>query len=250
MAKYVIIDNRMREIEKEKLIELGYNILEIPTNTKIYSEISSHTDIFCCKVKDEFIVEKSVYDKVFLKESKKNKEKINNLASNIIIGNKLVENKYPNDILYNVCIIGNYAIHNFKYTDESILKLIDKYELKKINIKQGYSKCSIAVVDEKSAIVTDETIAKVLNENGIETLVIKNTEEIKLLDKNNTYSKMNGFIGGCMSKLGDAIFVSGDLRKLDNENKIRDFIYKINLKIVEFPGLDIIDYGGIIEINM
>lgn len=237
MAKYVVIDNRMRKVEKDKLAEFGYNIIEIPTSKVVYPEISSHVDIFCCKVKDKLVVEKSIFENF-------------STFDNIVSGNKLVEDKYPSDILYNVCIIGDLAVHNFKYTDKSILDLISKYDMVKVNINQGYSKCSIAVIDDNSAIVTDESIAKVLNANGVETLIIDDLKQIKLLKKNNSYSSMNGFIGGVMSKLDDAIFVSGDLNKIDKKNKIRNFIESRNLKVVDFPDLDIIDYGGIIEFQI
>ena len=42
MKRKVIIDNRMREKEKNKLEELGYELLEINTSDKVYSEIVSH----------------------------------------------------------------------------------------------------------------------------------------------------------------------------------------------------------------
>ena len=47
----LIIDKRMREIEKNKLKELGYELLEINSNKILYPEISSHVDIFCTKIK-------------------------------------------------------------------------------------------------------------------------------------------------------------------------------------------------------
>ena len=57
MKKIAIIDNRMRKIEKEKLIELGYELIEINESTKVYPEISSHVDIFACKVRDKIIID-------------------------------------------------------------------------------------------------------------------------------------------------------------------------------------------------
>ena len=57
MRKIAIIDNRMRKIEKEKLIELGYELIEISTSDKVYPEISSHVDIFACKVDKNIIIE-------------------------------------------------------------------------------------------------------------------------------------------------------------------------------------------------
>ena len=55
--KKVIIDNRMRIIEKQKFKDMGYEIVEVQTNTDVYPEISSHVDIFACKIANEIIVE-------------------------------------------------------------------------------------------------------------------------------------------------------------------------------------------------
>ena len=55
--KKVIIDKRMRKIEKKKIQDMGYEIIEIQTNRNIYSEISSHVDISVCKIENEIIVE-------------------------------------------------------------------------------------------------------------------------------------------------------------------------------------------------
>lgn len=57
----VFIDNRMRDIEKNKLIEMGYKLIEISTNNSLYPEISSHTDIHCCKIGNNIILEKSIF---------------------------------------------------------------------------------------------------------------------------------------------------------------------------------------------
>ena len=59
---YLVIDERMRSIEKETLKSLGYNLIEVKKNNEIYPEISSHVDIFACKVKEKIIAEKRVYD--------------------------------------------------------------------------------------------------------------------------------------------------------------------------------------------
>lgn len=232
-TKKVIIDNRMRQIEKQKLQNMGFEIIEVQTNSNVYTEISSHVDISVCKIENEIIVEPT--------------QNMNNI-SNKIYGKEKISAEYPYDIKYNVCIIGKKAIHNLKYTDEILKKeLIDKgFEL--INTTQGYTNCSIAVIDENSAIVTDKGLNKILQRHGIQTLYLNEKLDIKLL-KENKYSEKNGFIGGCISKLGNKIIVFGDLDKIDFQNKIRNFIYEKDLEIIEFKGLDVIDYGGLIEIE-
>lgn len=231
--KKVIIDKRMRKIEKKRIQDMGYEIIEIPTNKNVYSEISSHVDIFVCRVKDEIIVEPTQNFKDI---------------SNLVFGEEKVLMQYPQDIKYNVCIIGNLAIHNLKYTDKILKqKLIDNgFEL--VNTTQGYTNCSIAVIDENSAIVTDKGLNKILQKHGIETLYLNNELNIKLLN-GNKYSNKKGFIGGCISRIGNKIMVFGELEKIDPENKIRKFIQERNLEIIDFNGLDIIDYGGLIEVE-
>lgn len=229
--KKVIIDNRMRQIEKQKLQNMGYEIIEIQTSPNVYTEISSHVDIFACKIENEIIVEPT--------------QNINNI-SNKIYGNDKVLSQYPFDIKYNVCIIGNKAIHNLKYTDETLKKELFNKGFELINTTQGYTNCSIAVIDDRSAIVTDKGLNKILQKNGIDTLYLSNELDIKLLN-GKQYSNKRGFIGGCISRIDNKIIVFGALKKIDPENKIREFIKKRNLEIIEFCGLDVIDYGGLIE---
>lgn len=236
----IIVDNRKRKIEMEFLNKLDRNILALPSINNVYEEISSHVDIYISKIKDTLIIEKAMYDNI--------KEKVLDNDICIVRGNETVKNPYPNDILYNVCVIGNNAIHNFKYTDKKLLEIIDKKGLNKININQGYSNCSIAVIDDNSAIVSDKKIANMLQEYGIDTLYIDEKLDIKLLDKKGNYSKMSGFIGGAIERMENNVIVFGDLNKIDKENKIRNFITSRNLNVIDFKGFDVIDYGGIIKI--
>lgn len=232
-TKKVIIDNRMRQIEKQKLQNMGFEIIEVQTNPNVYTEISSHVDISVCKIENEIIVEPT--------------QNMNNI-SNKIYGKERISAEYPHDIKYNVCIIGKKAIHNLKYTDEILKKeLINKgFEL--INTTQGYTNCSIAVIDENSAIVTDKGLNKILQKHGIKTLYLDEKLDIKLLNENE-YSEKTGFIGGCISRIKNKIIVFGDLDKIDFQNKIRSFIHERNLEVIEFKGLDVIDYGGLIEVG-
>ena len=234
MRKRAIIDNRMRKIEKEKLIELGYELQEIKTSVNVYPEISSHVDIFACKVDKNIIIEPTQYQNLVL-------------IPELIKGQEEVQDKYPYDIKYNVCTIGKRAIHNFQYTDLKLKQVLVENNYELINTTQGYTNCSIAVIDDNSAIVSDKGLYKILKFHGVDTLLLENNLDIKLLN-GEKYLNKKGFIGGCISRLGDSIIVFGELNKIDNNSKIRKFITNKNLKIIEFEGLDVIDYGGLIEI--
>lgn len=235
----LIVDKRMRKIEKEKLKELGYKLIEIKSNQNVYEEISSHVDIFTCKIGDKIIIEPSAYEEI--KKQILNQTKIEQ-------GSERIESKYPYDIKYNVCTIGKKALHNFQYTELIIKQELIKQDYELISTTQGYTNCSIAVIDENSAIVEDKGLYKILEKHGVEVLYLKYEPDIKLLN-NNGYSNRKGFIGGAISRIGDYIIVFGDLNKIDREETIRKFILSRKIKIIEFTGLDVVDYGGIVEIN-
>ena len=237
--KQLIIDKRMRKEEKEKLKELGYNLVEIQENLNVYEEISSHVDIFACRVGQKLIIEPNQYELISKKISKKYK---------IEKGQEKIESNYPCDIKYNVCTIGKKALHNFEFCDPKIKQeLIEQgYEL--INTTQGYTNCSIAVIDENSAIVTDKGLYKILQKHNMDVLYLQYELDIKLLTSKG-YSKRRGFIGGAIAKIGNKIIIFGDLDKIDEEEIIREFISRKELEILEFKGLDVIDYGGIIELT-
>ena len=234
----LIIDNRMRDIEKNKLKELGYNLIEINTNNNVYEEISSHVDIFTCKIGNILIIEPSQY--IQLKEYLPT-------GYNIMSGEKCIALKYPEDIKYNVCTIGKKAIHNFLYTDSVIKKELKKHEYELINTTQGYTNCSIAVIDENSAIVTDKGLYKILQKHNIDVLYLEYEPNIKLLTTYG-YSNRKGFVGGAISRIGNNVVIFGDLNKIDRNNTIRNFIISKNLNIIDFKDFDVIDYGGIVEL--
>ena len=102
--------------------------------------------------------------------------------------------------------------------------------------------------DENSAIVTDKGLYKILQKHNIDVLYLNYEPDIKLL-KNHQYSNRKGFIGGAISRIGDNIIIFGDLNKIDKDAQIRNFIETRGLKIINFRELDVIDYGGIVELD-
>lgn len=242
MKRYVIIDPRMRQIEQEYIKKLGYDIIYISKNYNVYSEISSHVDIFCSKVGTALILEPE-----FFLNFKEYKLLRNNLR--IIKGSTYASNV---NTAYNACVTSKYAIHNFEYTDKALKKFIKNKDLVQINVNQGYSNCSISVLNDFSFITCDNGIKnELLKYSDIDFLYIdKNDINIKLIRENDKYSNMSGFIGGATCVLGRKFILFGDRNNINSEarQKIINFVDNKKFEFVDFKGLDIIDYGGILEI--
>lgn len=213
----LIIDSRIRKIEYDYLIKY-FNVIKLPLSKNVYEEISGHSDIFYTKINDEVICAP-------------NSEFINDIFK---IGQAKIENTYPNDVLYNVCQIGDKIIGS-KYTDKSIKP--------DIIVKQGYVKCSITVTSNNSCITTDKKIADILSKNGIDALYIEENN-IKLLKKDSTVSDMKGFIGGATLVFNNKFILFGDINKLQSKNEIIEHLNKYNLKLIDFKDLDVYDYGS------
>lgn len=224
----LLVDERIRDIEYKYLVNnLGQNVEKLQLSDDVYEEISGHSDIFYAKIDNKIYAAPNA--------------KI--LKKKFIIGNENVGYKYPNDVKYNICQIGKNVIGS-KFADSKIKDRIN------IFVKQGYTKCSISVTSENSCITEDNGIYETLKKYNIDVLLIKE-DNIKLLDKNKNISKMKGFIGGATATINNTFILFGDINNLkeENKNKIKKHLKKYNLKLKDFKGLDIIDYGGIIMYN-
>ncbi|MDB8792035.1 hypothetical protein PN398_15030, partial [Romboutsia sp. 1001216sp1] len=157
-------------------------------------------------------------------------------------GNLPIESKYPNNIQYNVCLFGKYAIHNFDYTDKNILKYIKENNLTMINVNQGYTKCSVCIVDENSIITSDEGIYKEVIKHNIDCLLISKGN-IDLFNMN------YGFIGGCSGLISHKeLAFYGNIKLHPDYDKIYDFVKSKNKEIISLSDEKLLDLGSLIPI--
>ncbi len=229
----ILVDFRMKPIFLEYFKSLGYNVIKVLNNNILYSEISSHPDIFACRVKEKIIASSNIMT------DKK--------ITDCVFGEN-VENLYPNDIKYNVCITNKYAICLEKYISDRLKKEIKKNKLEVINVNQGYTKCSLIALNDENYITSDIGIKVKLEERGFNVLYVHN-ENIKLLDENGSYSNMTGFIGGATCVIDNKFILFGDRDKLKEKAILEEFLIKNGYTFIDFKGEDIIDYGSVVLIN-
>ncbi|MCT4508778.1 MAG: hypothetical protein N4A48_08455 [Tepidibacter sp.] len=235
-VSHIIIDRRIpKNIEYESK-NRNIEIIKTCECKELYEAVKYHADMQMCYLgKGDLVVAPNLYEKY--------KNIMNKYRFNIIKGTNYIKNKYPYNISYNVALFGEYAIHNFKYTDKNIVKYINDNNIKKINVKQGYCKCCICIVDQNSIITSDVGIYKeVLKYNEIDCLLIQ-TGSIDLFNMN------YGFIGGVSGILScDELAFLGDIKKHPDYNKIKEFVNKRGKKIISLGTNKLIDLGSIIPV--
>lgn len=147
---------------------------------------------------------------------------------------------YPYNISFNHLIIGNKIICNKKYTNREIISYCKENKFRIINVKQGYTKCSTAVVTENAIITSDTTIYNNCIKNNIDALKI-DSGYISL------YGYDYGFIGGCCGKLSsDILAFTGKISEHKNFENIKSFLRNYGVYILELSNKPLLDIGSII----
>lgn len=155
-------------------------------------------------------------------------------------GEKDPDGTYPGDCAYNVAKVGKKVIGNLAYTDTVIKKIYTKFGFEFINVRQGYTKCNLCVVDKNSVITEDEGLYKTLVEHGIDVLKIPSGEvELKNFD--------NGFIGGASGFIANKkLAFYGDISKCSYYEKIKSFINSRKVDIIYLSQTKLKDFGSIL----
>ena len=161
-------------------------------------------------------------------------------GKSVLIDN--IQSPYPNDCLLNFADIGDYIICNKSILTEQIVKYLPKKEI--IDVKQGYSKCSVCICNHNTVITDDISIYNALlqYDNINSLLVEKGSVRI------NEYNY--GFIGGCCGLIDkNLLLFNGDLSTHTDFDKIEKFLYDNNVKYIDIKGKPLTDIGSIIPIT-
>lgn len=227
--RYAIIDYRMDNLTRKSLLDEGFILIDSFKNNNVYNAINGHVDISLFYNGEIFVASKESYNYYY------NALSMYNIDKKIISGNTYLNSKYPKNVRYNLCFSGKYSIGNFNYIDEKVIEVVEEYE--KINVKQGYSNCSILAVDKKSFITSDSGIYNTLKSNGIDVL--------KISEGNISLFGMNyGFIGGASAVYGNKVYFFGNIKSHPDFKEILNFIdYRGKESIVLGDGI-LKDYGS------
>lgn len=224
------VDYRISEIEEKNLKHLGLNLIKVPKHPKLYDAIDGHPDIQINIIdKNTLILAKNSSEELFDSIPK---------GIKVIKSSCQLESEYPKNIALNAVNLKDYFIHNLKFTDSNLLEQIKEKKL--INIKQGYSKCSIAIVSEKALITSDKGIYKALTPYGFDILLIPSGDiSLPGLDY--------GFIGGTCGLISkDQMAFFGNLEKHPYGDDIKNFLSKYNVKPIYLSNDKLIDRGSIL----
>lgn len=235
MGNLLIIDGRVSEEILENIKKLNVNVIPTIQCMEVPDPISYHPDIVMHPIDHKtLVIAPNVFDYY--------EEKLRGMGIKAIRGQTKLNQNYQDHVAYNIGRIDNFAIHNQKYTDAVLKYFLKKENIEMIHVNQGYSKCSMMIVDTNAAITADYPMYKKLKNIGIDILLI-NPGYVDL----GGYSY--GFIGGASGNLSkNHILLSGRIDRHPDKDKIFKFFKKYKKKIIYLSNKKIIDIGTIISL--
>ncbi len=170
------------------------------------------------------------------------REKYSFLKDNKVYYCKNPKKKYPGNVGLNAAYLGNKLICKESALCYELKSYCKNNSIEIVNVNQGYSKCSTLILNEKSIITADKSIAKVCERNGVEVLLIT-PGHIKLAEN------VHGFIGGASGVIGDTVYFFGNIKLHPNFHEIIEFIEKRKMKYISLTEDTLTDIGGFILLN-
>lgn len=231
-----VVDGRINSDIERALYNMNVRLIKTKKIKSLYDAISYHPDIMLHHIGGKDIVAAPDIDNSTVYQLEKE-------GFNIILGKKKLSEKYPFDVAYNAARIGNFLFCNIKYTDEVLLEEAEKRNLKIVDIKQGYAKCSLCVIDYNEVITFDRGIKEKLDKYNIDNLIIT-PGHIEL------FNLSYGFIGGASGKLSkDKIAFFGNTKLHPDYDKIYLFLLKNRKKIINLSENKMVDLGTLIPLK-
>lgn len=219
-------------------LKKDFEIIQLPPDNSLPEAVNGHSDLLIFKIDNKLVTRKSYYrtaeDKIDLICEKCGLE--------LILSNAEAGDKYPSDCGLCAAVSGRNIICRKASVDEEILRLADVLGYNLINVPQGYSNCSCAVLADGAIITADRGIAKVTLENGIDTLLI--TEGNVELP-----GYAYGFIGGATGLGGNILYFCGNLESHPDHAAIKEFASNHNTKCVSLSDEKLYDVGSLLFIS-
>lgn len=231
-----LIDERCSPEFRNSLEGFGLELISIKPCKNLYDAVSSHPDMLFHDLGEGDLIYAPEVDLYTLDMLKKK-------GFTLIKGSSELTAIYPSDICYNAARVGKFIFHNFKYTDRTLLSEIEKRNLTRVQVEQGYSKCSICVVDENSIITADKGIHAAAVKFGIDSLLVPPQKNIRL--KGLGY----GFIGGSSGKIAkNRLCIYGNAENLSECDYIKTFAKDRGVEIISLGEGEVEDLGSILVI--
>ena len=228
--KVAIVDFRISKEEIKSLEVLNMKVIKCPHYGGVYEAISGHPDIQINILSKSDIMVHPKINENFIKE-------LSDLGYNIHFSSKDIGFNYPQNIILNAINEEKFFLHNLTHTDKNLLNYITDKKL--LNVSQGYTKCSTAIISKEAFLTNDIKIKESLESLGADVLLLPHGD-IELLPLN------YGFIGGACGLIDkNTLAFFGSLDKYIHGDNVKTFLKRHNVTPLYLKQSGLIDRGSL-----
>lgn len=218
----------------EELSKLGISVIKVSPISEVIGAEKYHADISAIHLgKNDIIVARN--NSILINQ-------LNKSGFNVIPSDSKISGSYPECVALNAVISGNNLICKEKSADRELYNYCIQKKLRIINVKQGYARCSTAIVSENAIITSDIGIYNACISNKIDALKI-----------DNGYIRIDGydygFIGGACGKLSyDILAFCGKIEEHKDYESIKAFALNYGVRLLSLSNETLFDIGGILPV--
>lgn len=228
-----LADCRISAEIEESISAYADEIIKLPPHKRLSPFVASHPDMLTFTYKSRIFTWEE-----YLARNEKLFRRIESFGYTVEPIKERASEKYPDDVRLNCALVGNTLIANGRAMSEALSELAKREGLRLLHTKQGYSKCSTAVVSDSAVITADASVYSAAVSAGIDALRIR--EGHVRLDGYAT-----GFIGGASGACEDKLLFCGDLSSHPDGERIAEFCKAHGKEAVSLSSEPLYDYGTV-----
>ena len=216
------------------LADLGVCAVPAPKTMSLPYRVNDHADMNCRHLGGKELV-------VF--SDTRISPRMNEVGLKVIRSNVAGGEKYPADAGLNALLLSGFVFHKTEITDPVLCTALAERKYEPVHVNQGYTACSVAIVNENAVITADVGIADCAESIGLDVLRI--TPGYICLPGYDY-----GFIGGACGKIAyDRIAFTGTLSHHPDEKRILAFLASQGVEPVFLTDTPCFDCGGLIPVT-
>lgn len=231
---YTVIAGKGIKPYEEKLREYGVEILYTQICNRVGPFVEAHADLSCFySGQGKFLLERGQADLYTA---------LTKIGASCHFLKQDLQKNYPQDVLLNCVKLKEFLLCNRKTVATEILQEAEQASLTVIDVPQGYTKCSVCIVNDNAVITEDVTLCKALEKHGIDVLAIQKGSVV-------LQGFPYGFIGGCSGLLSsEKLAFTGNIERHADFNRILQFLEQNKVKPICLSNGLLTDIGSILPI--
>ena len=230
--KTVLVSERLSEACAAALADLGFSVRRMPSDPRLPEPVNDHPDLLAARLPTGELLLTEPYARM-------TDRFWTSLDAPICLTTEPLGNRYPQDVLLDALAIGERLYGNADAVSTVLRSCYRAFTA----VKQGYARCSVALLSDTCAVTADHGLAEVLRRDGVDVLEIR-TGHIQLP------GYAYGFIGGAGGAVGEGQYVFfGNLLSHPDGETIAAFAESKKINAVSLSDEPLSDRGGLLVLQ-